>query len=288
MDIKPVLDRMYADREIYCIQPWCVQGGRLTRAQLLIGMDEQPRVPACCDCARNWQSRNSQPVELWYIDDDLREGWWAAIDGAIGSPPSQPPPPPAAAPAPEPARQPASTGAWWAVGTLALVSFILGGFLIWYGGQVSNSGGQGHGPEAWGYFFVFLPFLAAIIAAVGCVIAGTAKMVVEDERKYKVWKAGLSPEDQSKVWWAETATMWAAWGAVHHHMHERQSRAAASAMGQAPFNNVHAGMKRTTEYLNNRWRESQQQQPDPLRPPFTGTPVSDIYGNVTYRKKPWP
>ena len=51
MDIKPVLDRMYADREIYCIQPWCVHGVRLTRAQLFIGMNEQPRVPACCDCA---------------------------------------------------------------------------------------------------------------------------------------------------------------------------------------------------------------------------------------------
>jgi hypothetical protein len=29
-------------------------------------------------------------------------------------------------------------------------------------------------------------------------------------------------------------------------------------------------------------------QPDPTQAPFTGTPVSDIYGNVTYRKKPWP
>jgi hypothetical protein len=27
MDIKLVLDRMYADRQIYCIQPWCVRAG---------------------------------------------------------------------------------------------------------------------------------------------------------------------------------------------------------------------------------------------------------------------
>ena len=167
------------------------------------------------------------------------------------------------------------------------VGRILGGFLIWYGGQVSSSGGQGHGPEAWGYFFVFLPFLAAIIAAVGFAVTGTAKMVVEDERKYQVWKAGLSPEDQSKVWWAETAAMFAAWGAVHHHMRERQSRAAASAMGQAPFNKVHAGMKRATNLLRERqqqaWAQQAQQQqqapPNPFFSPRPRTPRSDIFGN---------
>jgi hypothetical protein len=223
---------------------------------------------------------------LWYIDDDLRERWWAAIDGAIGSPPSQPQPPPAAATAPEPARKPVSTGAWWAIGTLTLVSFILGGFLIWYGGLISNSGGQGHGPEAWGYLFVFLPFLAAIITVICWAAAGTTKMVVEDAQRYKSWKAGLSPEDPSKVWWAETAAMWAGAAAVHHQMHERRARTAASAMGQAPLNNVHAGMKHATAILAQ--RQQRQYQPDSLQPPFTSTPVSDIHGNVTYRKNPWP
>ena len=33
-----------------------------------------------------------------------------------------------------------------------------------------------------------------------------------------------------------------------------------------------------------RWDAQHQFQPDPTQPPFTGTPVSDIHGKVTYRQ----
>jgi hypothetical protein len=87
MSIHPILDRMYADRVIYCVQPWCARACKLTPARLFIGLNGKPQMPACCDCASAWQAQSPQPVELWYIDDDLKALWWEGIDGALGSGP---------------------------------------------------------------------------------------------------------------------------------------------------------------------------------------------------------
>jgi hypothetical protein len=48
-------------------------------------------------------------------------------------------------------------------------------------------------------------------------------------------------------------------------------------------------MKRATAILAQQKQQYQQQQcqPDSLQPPFTSTPMSDIYGNATYRPRPW-
>jgi hypothetical protein len=291
MNIKPVMDRMYADREIYCIQPWCVRGGLLTPARLFIGMNERPRVPTCCTCASNWQSLSPQPVELWYLDDDLRTSWWEAIDGAINcGPPPAASAKPAAAPEPAPARK----KAWWILG-LSAASIIFGIALIIWGNHRAAETWQSSTPWViWGIFFILLPFLAGAFWVVIQVI----KMGVEDAQRYRAWKAGLSPEDRRAVEIAETAAIWAG-AAVHHKMHEHhkatQARLRDSAQGIAPLNGAHAGAMRTTALLGQlrqqrqaQWDAQRQFQPDPMRAPFTGTPVSDIHGNVTYRKKPLP
>jgi hypothetical protein len=49
-------------------------------------------------------------------------------------------------------------------------------------------------------------------------------------------------------------------------------------------------MKRATAILaqqKQQYQQQQQCQPDSLQPPFTSTPMSDIYGNATYRPRPW-
>jgi hypothetical protein len=212
MNIQPVLDRMYADHVIYCIQPWCVRGGQLTRAQLFIGLNEQPMVPSCCACAGAYQSRTTEPLELWYIDDDLRLRWWEAIDGAIsgGQAPPPPPPAPAAVPDPIPAGRPRSIRGWVIAGICALASIIVGMAMLAHASAIHDSGVHG-----WGLFFLDTPFVIAGLGVIGylfirmivAVSAHDHRQAQQSATGYRAWKAGLSPEDQRKVWWAETAAI---------------------------------------------------------------------------------
>jgi hypothetical protein len=230
-DIGPLMERSYADHVIYCIQPWCAQGGRLTRAQLFIGQDGKPKVPACCQCASNWQSRNSQPVEIWYIDEDLRERWWAAIDDAIAAQPPQPPAPPApaAAPEPQPARKPVNgLAVAWLIAAAAAVFLLIGICMIVGGNDANNAANAANSAvsASTGDTSIVVGFLLSLVSGLVLLVSGLAGtvMTVTHVRqgpwgRYKTWKAGLSPEDQRKVWWAETGALWAAWGLVHRATH---------------------------------------------------------------------
>jgi hypothetical protein len=307
MNIHPILDRIYADRVIYCVQPWCARASKLTRAQLFIGLNGQPRMPACCDCAAALQSAEPQPIELWYIDDDLRAQWWAAIDGAIGggTPPQTEPPAPAAVPDPEPAGRKRIPWGAWIAGACALASLILGIVMVsiasaewsnYVNGSQSGSPPDVGALKGWGIFFIVAPLVPVGLALILLILIGPIALANEHINKQmrKAWEAGQRqgmPVNDLITAGALTgaALLW------HHRIREHQAHVAASAMGQAPLNDVHAGMKHTQGILQQQaaqrqaqWDARQQFQPDPIQAPFSGTPVSDIYGNVRYRKRPWP
>jgi hypothetical protein len=73
---------------------------------------------------------------------------------------------------------------------------------------------------------------------------------------------------------------------MHQHYKESQARLRDSALGVAPLNNVHGGMKHATAILAQRQQAQRQQQPAPTLPfGGAGTPHSEIYGNVTYGRR---
>jgi hypothetical protein len=207
VDTLTVLNRMYADRRIYCIQPWCVQGGKLTPAQLFIGLDGEPRVPACRDCARRWQLQEPQPVELWYLGEDLRRHWWASIDGAIGSgpPPVTPPRSPAAVPA---GSAPSRKADYAPAGMIMIASSVL--FITGLAVAIMSTA---PGPGIW----------LAILAGLGF-FAGFFLLVREAEAPYRAWKTTLSTDDRRKVELGEAAAAVAATAAVAYDIHRRHER----------------------------------------------------------------
>jgi len=285
MNIHPILDRMYADRVICCIQPWCARASKLTRAQLFIGLNGQPQMPTCCDCATALQSAGPQPIELWYIDDDLRAQWWAAIDGAIGGgtpppmAPPEPPGPPAAAPKPGPARKPASGLSWMITGICALASLILGIVIV----------AADHNPDslhAWGNVLIVVPLVPAGLALLLLVLIGPIALACDYDNKQQ--RQAREQGRHSPHLSAGDAALWAAGVAAMYDMHRRHQRAREDLQAQRAAYRAEQD-RRQAQATQEAILDQLRRQNAPAAPFYSrGTPVSDIYGNVTYRKQPWP
>ena len=150
--------------------------------------------------------------------------------------------------------------------------------------------------KGWGIFFIVAPLVPVGLALILLILIGPIALANEHTNKQmrQAWEAGQRqgmPVNDLITAGALTgaALLW------HHRIREHQAHVAASAMGQAPLNDVHAGMKHAQGILQQQaaqrqaqWDARRQFQPDPMQAPDTGTPVSDIHGNVTHRKKPWP
>jgi hypothetical protein len=266
--------------------------------------------------AQWWATLSQRVVDgLNPQDQALLADLIAAHRGGSALPPHEPPARESAPPQPDldPPR-PLSLRAkilWWAIPAAVLA---LGITMVNLASMLTNQDIAAMTPphwaalKGWGIAFIVISSLVLAGVAIATLISYSAvpsgghdrasqqPRRVTDTASY--WAAQAAPMTRQSVPVNDLVTAAALVGGEifwHRQIRERQARVRDSALGVAPLNNAHAGMMRTTAMLGQlaaqrqaQWDARRQFQPDPMQAPFTGTPVSDIHGNVRYRKKPWP
>ncbi|MGH3403810.1 MAG: hypothetical protein ACRDRJ_15125 [Streptosporangiaceae bacterium] len=106
----------------------------------------------------------------------------------------------------------------------------------------------------WGTVFILLPL---IIGAVR-VLVTLMRAAAGEHQRYRAWKASLTPEQRAAVELAEAAVAGAAAVAMWEHHRRADARLSASAMGQTPINDVHAGIMAATARLKAGRQAAQQ------------------------------
>ena len=151
--------------------------------------------------------------------------------------------------------------------------------------------------KGFGIFFIVVSSLVLLVMTIGWMVSEATSLPAGQFRVPRqprtVSQPTMSQSYQHGIPESQLATTAAVVGGeilLHHQIRKHQARVRDSALGIAPLNNVHAGMKHATAILaqqKQQYQQQQQCQPDSLQPPFTSTPMSDIYGNATYRPRPW-
>jgi hypothetical protein len=236
-------------RVIYCDQPPCEQSGRHRMAETCISFDGEHWSASCSECAREQQAPQTRP-----LDDQARELYWKAAEARSREQAAEHGP--AAQPGP---REPVSRRARIVTASCALVVLVLGIMLANHGGSLDadNPTGAlgtpaGVGWTGGGIFFILLAALIGL-AWLGVEISR------QNPRKPRPAQAmpssqsmAVSQEYQQGIPVGQIAASAAVVGAEvlwHHKIREHQARVRDSALGIAPLNNVHAGMKHATSIL---------------------------------------
>jgi hypothetical protein len=271
-----VLRFIWENQAIRCRMRWCEENGWYTPASQRLNIIGGFWYPACKDCIAKCDpskvevapmSEEDTAWELRMVDEYARSKRWKRAGSTL---------PPAAG------NQQTSSGPAWAMaGIGSLLCFIIGGVTCASG----NAGGLA---------FIAIPFIIGFIAIIGLAVSGAVK----ETQQARTSIASAAQGYRQGIPVSQLAVPAALVGAEvlwHEQIKRHQRKLADSALGVAPLNQVHAGMKHAQRILQQQaaqrqaqWDARRQFQPDPIQAPFTGTPVSDIYGNVGYRKRPWP
>jgi hypothetical protein len=115
------------------------------------------------------------------------------------------------------------------VGGGCLASWALGIFLVAWNNHLGDvNPGYNYAPgEAWGAFFILAPFIAGAV----WVLVQVAEIAAAEHRRYREWKASLTPQQRMAVELSETAALTAAAVAWHKHNKQVDARLTSSVMG---------------------------------------------------------
>jgi hypothetical protein len=292
-----VCQRIARNQVIYCYGRPCLLSGQFTTpANVLIRVSwadfsGQPWTSLCNTCLGSHQADGWRPEEIRPADDnDAKSSILQMANRAVPAP-----------------RKPVSRRAR-IIGLSTLGGLTLGTVMVTIAGKAISdfdlaSQTWEHNPPAhpsyadalqrWGIFFIVVAILTGVIWL--CV-----EVARQNPAKPKPAQAAPSyrgvPAAQGYQQGIPVGQLAATAAVVggeilwHRQIREHQARVRDSALGDAPLNNVHAGIKHATAILvqqKQQYQQQQQCQPDSLQPPFTSTSVSDIYGNATYRPRPW-
>jgi hypothetical protein len=110
-----------------------------------------------------------------------------------------------------------------------LASWALGIFLVAWNNHLGDvNPGYNYAPgEAWGAFFILAPFIAGAV----WVLVQVAEIAAAEHRRYREWKASLTPQQRMAVELSETAALTAAAVAWHKHNKQVDTRLTSSVMG---------------------------------------------------------
>ena len=146
---------------------------------------------------------------------------------ASGPPPGGSLGTPAAGPGKKMSRQAARTLLVAGIAVTACVA--LGIFLITWGNHLaSQDGTYSSAPWSfWGVVFILMPLWAGI----GWVVTEVVKFSAQQHRRYREWKASLTPQQRAAVDLAEAAAMTAAAVAMREHHKRTNARLFSSVMG---------------------------------------------------------
>jgi hypothetical protein len=258
---EAILHRSHEDHVIYCREWWCIVDKRLTPAEVITNDGGSHWKPACASCASQRQADINGPrIQVAALDEGRKAQYWAMLDAAKPAAPAQgnqlrewtaEEKAQAAAGGQPPAG---SHGAGWVIGLSLLGSFILGVILAIAGWRQTLADDTATPPELmWGAFFIALPFLVGFIALLVSIAKGIAEESRQTRQQYS--QGGVSYQQGGSVRWYQNpdvvnaALVGGAAVAAHEAQKARQRRVVDSALGIAPLNNVHAGMKRTTYML---------------------------------------
>jgi hypothetical protein len=143
----------------------------------------------------------------------------AQAPAASGPPPGSSPGAPAAGPGTTMSRQGARTlgGAGIAVTACVIFGLVL---ITWGNHLASRDGTTSSAPwNFWGVVFILMPLWAGI----GWVVTRLVKFSAQQHRRYRQWKASLTPQQRAAVDLAEAAAMTAA--AVAWREHNKRTNA---------------------------------------------------------------
>ena len=151
----------------------------------------------------------------------------APAPAASGPPPGGSPGAPAAGPGKEMSRTAAGTLLGAGIAVTACVAF--GVFLITWGNHLaSQDGTYSSAPWSfWGVVFILMPLWAGI----GWVVTEVVKFSAQQHRRYREWKASLTPQQRAAADLAEAAAMTAAAVAMWEHHKRTNARLTSSVMG---------------------------------------------------------
>ena len=236
-----VLRRIWIDQAIYCRLHWCEVQGRLTSASQRVNAIGGLWYPACADCIGKLDpsqveiapmSGENTAWELEMADKYAKSKGWSKAPGNV------------------------APGFWVVVGIL-LAMLIAGIALIGHGNALNQAGSDGAAFVVWGVFFV-LPsgVILVVLGLIGLLAAGMKIDKAEKRRAQECRQAApaqhAAPYSQQGIPAGQLATTAALVGTEvlwHHQIREHQARVRDSALGIAPLNNVHAGMKHATAIL---------------------------------------
>jgi len=107
---------------------------------------------------------------------------------------------------------------------------IVGVFLITWGNYLaSREGTYSNAPWSfWGVVFILMPMWAGI----GWVVTEVVKFSAQQHRRYREWKASLTPQQRAAVDLAEAAAMTAAAIAMQERHKRTDARLTSSVMGR--------------------------------------------------------
>ena len=247
-------------RWLACQQMWCVNRQLTTPARTMVRTDGRTWRAACDMCLNEWQLMHPgarvEQATSDYADADLPgritvlpmgPAFWAswdrrqdeALTAAAQTVPAPSPLPGGGFTAAERAERAASNSrprvSRWLFALGGAVSIIAGLILAFGNVAHGNDGfsGQGYsagnaGAEEFGIFLIVAP----IVLGLGWAAVVFLRMIAAQWRRYKAWKATLSPADRARAEAAEIAALWAGWGAVHYGMkaHSRRANEQIAAM----------------------------------------------------------
>lgn len=261
-------------------------------ATVLVIANNMPGQPCCDEHARRWYGVSAPdrirlaPLSE-YVDmfAEARQALFATPGQVISGEPATVEAPPTAvgtsAPAsndsgssvggsPEPAAPKDPT--WKILGSMAAASFVAGiGLCVpqALGWQASSST-----PGTLTGFGVILIVLAALV---GLVAAGVA--FSKGLAKERAWKATLTPEQRFGVEVAETAALYATWGAVHHHVQKVKAENAATYQARSAAYRTEQAQQQQNQMAADLRQLASAGSPQAPRVPGP-TQHSDIYGNL--------
>jgi hypothetical protein len=151
----------------------------------------------------------------------------APAAAASGPPPGSSPGAPGTGPGKKMSRQAARTLLGGGIAVTACVAF--GIFLITWGNHVaSQDGTYSNAPWSfWGLIFILMPLWAGI----GWAVTQVVKFSAQHHRRYRAWRAGLTPQQRAAVDLAEAAAMTATAVAMRQHHKHTNARLFNSVMG---------------------------------------------------------
>jgi hypothetical protein len=151
----------------------------------------------------------------------------APAAAAGGPPPSSSPGAPAAGPGKKMSRRAARTLLGGGIAVTACV--IVGVFLITWGNHLASRDGTYSNAlwSFWGVVFILMPLWAGI----GWVVTEVVKFSAQQHRRYREWKASLTPQQRAAAGLAEAAAMTVAAVAMRKRHKRTDARLTSSVMG---------------------------------------------------------